>query len=85
MSDHVDGPRSIGDPAADLTDLFAFTNPDKPAVMGASRGMTGTARGQAQLRQAFVATNTYALLQPEVLVDRGSRGGIGCGSPTICS
>src|SRR6185295_538796 len=30
MSDHVDGPRSIGDPAADLTDLFAFTNPEHP-------------------------------------------------------
>jgi len=27
MSDHVDGPRSIGDPAADLSDLFAFTSP----------------------------------------------------------
>ena len=32
--------------------------------------MTGTARGQSQLRQAFVFTNTYALLQPEVLVGR---------------
>jgi Domain of unknown function (DUF4331) len=31
MSDHVDGPRSIGDPAADLTDLFALTSPDNPA------------------------------------------------------
>jgi hypothetical protein len=31
MSDHVDGPRSIGDPAADLSDLFAFTSPDNPA------------------------------------------------------
>ena len=40
------------------------------AVMGASPGMTGTARGQSQLRQAFVFTNTYALLQPEVLVGR---------------
>jgi chromate reductase len=40
------------------------------ALIGASLGMTGTARGQAQLRQALVATNTYALLQPEVLVDR---------------
>jgi len=28
MSDHVDGPRSIGDPAADLTDLFAFMSPE---------------------------------------------------------
>src|SRR5580704_7149940 len=31
MSDHVDGPRSIGEPAADLTDLFAFTSPENPA------------------------------------------------------
>jgi chromate reductase len=40
------------------------------AVMGASPGITGTARGQSQLRQAFVFTNTYALLQPEVLIAR---------------
>src|SRR5262245_28605545 len=31
MSDHVDGPRSIGEPAADVTDLFAFTSPKNPA------------------------------------------------------
>jgi Polyketide cyclase / dehydrase and lipid transport/Domain of unknown function (DUF4331) len=31
MSDHVDGPRSIGDPPADITDLFAFTSPKDPA------------------------------------------------------
>jgi len=30
MSDHVDGPRSIGDPSIDLTDLFAFTSPASP-------------------------------------------------------
>src|SRR5262245_59746694 len=30
MSDHVDGPRSIGEPAADVTDLFAFTSPESP-------------------------------------------------------
>src|SRR6187397_497363 len=30
MSDHVDGPRSIGEPTADLTDLFAFTSPENP-------------------------------------------------------
>ena len=30
MSDHVDGPRQIGDPASDLTDLFAFTSPENP-------------------------------------------------------
>jgi hypothetical protein len=31
MSDHVDGPRSIGDPSIDLTDLFAFGSPENPA------------------------------------------------------
>jgi hypothetical protein len=31
MSDHVDGPRSIGEPAADVTDLFAFTSPENAA------------------------------------------------------
>ena len=31
MSDHVDGPRQIGDPSADVTDLFAFTSPENPA------------------------------------------------------
>jgi hypothetical protein len=31
MSDHVDGPRAIGDPAADLSDLFAFTSPENAA------------------------------------------------------
>jgi Polyketide cyclase / dehydrase and lipid transport/Domain of unknown function (DUF4331) len=30
MSDHIDGPRSIGDPPADVTDLFAFTSPENP-------------------------------------------------------
>jgi hypothetical protein len=30
MSDHVDGPRSIGDPSIDLSDLFAFTSPADP-------------------------------------------------------
>jgi len=43
----------------------------KPAaIFGASPGMAGTARAQTQLRQAFVFTNTYAMLQPEVLVAR---------------
>jgi hypothetical protein len=31
MSDHVDGPRQIGEPATDLTDLFAFISPENPA------------------------------------------------------
>ena len=31
MSDHIDGPRQIGDPSADLTDLFVFTSPENPS------------------------------------------------------
>jgi chromate reductase len=41
----------------------------KPAsIMGATPGQGGTIRAQGQLRQAFVFTQTCALLQPEVLV-----------------
>ncbi len=44
---------------------------DKPtALLGASPGVTGTARAQTQLRNAFVFTRTPALLQPEILVYR---------------
>ena len=39
-------------------------------LMGASTGFAGTARGQTQLRQAFVLTNTPAMLRPEVLIGR---------------
>jgi chromate reductase, NAD(P)H dehydrogenase (quinone) len=37
-------------------------------VIGASPGMTGSARGQSQLRQAFEFTNSYCMPQPELLV-----------------
>jgi len=40
------------------------------ALVGASVGMTGSARGQSQLRQSFVFTDTPAMLQPEILVAR---------------
>jgi chromate reductase len=43
----------------------------KPAaIMGATPGPGGTIRAQLQLRQAFVFTQTLALLQPEVLVTK---------------
>jgi chromate reductase len=40
------------------------------AIMGASPGITGTARGQSQLRQAFEFTNSFCMPQPELLVFR---------------
>jgi chromate reductase len=39
-------------------------------IIGASPGMTGSARGQSQLRQAFEFTGSYCMPQPEVLVSR---------------
>jgi chromate reductase, NAD(P)H dehydrogenase (quinone) len=42
------------------------------AIIGASPGVTGTARGQSQLRQAFELTNSYAMPQPELLVYRAN-------------
>ena len=39
-------------------------------IVGASPGITGSARGQSQLRQAFEFTNSYAMPQPELLVFR---------------
>nr|AFK24858.1 putative NADPH-dependent FMN reductase [uncultured archaeon] len=38
------------------------------AIMGASIGMTGTARAQYHLRQMFVFLNIYALNRPEVMI-----------------
>lgn len=40
------------------------------AILGASPGLTGTARGQSQLRQAFEFTNSFCMAQPEILVYR---------------
>ena len=40
------------------------------STVSASPGITGTARGQSQLRQAFEFTNSYAMPQPELLVFR---------------
>ena len=52
------------------------------ALMGASTGLAGTARGQMQLRQAFVLTNTPAMLRPEVLVGRAQEKFDGTGRLT---
>lgn len=40
------------------------------AVMGASTGMSGTIRAQLALRQSFIFTDSFALLQPEVLIPK---------------
>lgn len=40
------------------------------AIMGASTGMSGTIRCQLALRQSFIFTDSFALLQPEVLIPK---------------
>src|SRR5215212_10195454 len=30
MSDHISGPRALGDPIADITDVYAFPSPERP-------------------------------------------------------
>ena len=30
MSDHISGPRALAEPAADITDLYAFASPEHP-------------------------------------------------------
>ena len=40
------------------------------ALLGASPGITGSARGQSQLRQAFEFTDSYCMPQPEYLLFR---------------
>jgi chromate reductase len=39
-------------------------------ILGASPGMTGSVRGQSQLRQSLKATNSYCMPKPEMLVAR---------------
>jgi chromate reductase, NAD(P)H dehydrogenase (quinone) len=47
---------------------------DKPiAVMGASPGNSGTARGQSALRQVLAATRSHVLVYPELLVFGSNR------------
>jgi chromate reductase len=38
------------------------------ALMGATIGISGTARAQAALRQSFVSNDAYCMAQPEVLI-----------------
>ncbi len=65
MADHIDGPRSIGDPSIDLTDLFAFTSPENPERFvlaldvfpsaGASAMFSNVANHAIVVRRATVA------------------------------
>jgi chromate reductase len=48
----------------------ACLNAKPVAIMGASPGIIGSARGQVELRAAFTFTNSYCMPQPEVIVGK---------------
>ena len=64
MSDHVDGPRSIGEPAGDVTDLFAFTSPENPQRTVLAACVFPSAGAQA----LFSNTINYAIAVRRVAV-----------------
>ena len=66
MSDHIDGPRQIGDPAGDLTDLFAFTSPENPARTVLAACLFPSAGADAMFSNAVSCS---------IVVRRGCRGG----------
>ncbi|WP_138431123.1 NADPH-dependent FMN reductase [Fodinibius saliphilus] len=55
---------------ASRTPKDAPLNKKPVGILGASPGMTGSARGQSQLRQALEASNSYCMPKPEILVFR---------------
>ena len=47
-SDHLDGPRAVADPQADITDVFAFTSPETPGHLVLAMTVTPFAPASAE-------------------------------------
>ena len=81
---------NFGVPAVMKNALDWLSRPPRPsaldglpaAIMGASPGGFGTVRGQTQLRQTLLGTNTLAMLQPEMFVSRANEKFAGGGRLT---
>jgi hypothetical protein len=54
MSDHFSGPRSLTDPAADITDVFAFPCPDSPRHLVLAMDVFGKAGPSALFSDAVI-------------------------------
>jgi hypothetical protein len=54
MSDHFSGPRSLSDPAADITDVFAFPCPDSPQHLVLAMDVFGKAGPSALFSDAVI-------------------------------
>jgi hypothetical protein len=54
MSDHFSGPRSLSDPTADITDVFAFPCPDSPQHLVLAMDVFGKAGPSALFSDAVI-------------------------------
>ena len=72
-ADHADGPRASADPAADITDVFAWTSPDARRVnlvMDLVRNATSASRFSDGVQYAFHTTSRAGFgAQPSEEVD----------------
>ena len=72
-ADHADGPRASADPAADITDVFAWTSPDARRVnlvMDVVRNATSTSRFSDGVQYVFHTTSRTAFgAEPSKEVD----------------
>ena len=54
MSDHFSGPRALADPAADISDVFAFPAPDNPQHLVLVMDVFGKAGPSAVFSDAVI-------------------------------
>jgi Domain of unknown function (DUF4331)/Polyketide cyclase / dehydrase and lipid transport len=78
MADHVDGPRSIGDPAADITDVFVFTSPENPRRTVVAMNVFPSAGVSALFSNVI---NHSLVIRPLVVAALGDEAKISSGEP----
>ena len=54
MSDHISGPRALGDPIADITDVYAFPSPQRPGHLVLVQNTLPFAPASARLSEGLV-------------------------------
>ncbi len=70
MSDHISGPRALAEPAADITDFYAFASPERPGHLS----LVLNTRPFAETSDVFWDALIYRLrLRPVSVHETGSR------------
>ena len=81
MSDHVDGPRQIGDPASDLSDLFAFTSPENKGRTVIAADVFPSAGETAMFSNAI---NHSLVIRRVTVAGLGDAAGFASGTSRLC-